>query len=117
MASQINTTGKNVALDALAGVSGYAALYTDVGGTTEVTGGSPAYARKAVTYSAASSGALTNSAQVVFDVPAGTTVRAVGLCSALTAGTQHVIDEVTAETFAGQGTYTIAVGDIDIVLS
>lgn len=117
MASQINATGKNIALDAIATAGTYLALYTDIGGTTEVTGGTPAYARKSVSWSAASGGILNNSAQIVFDVPASTTVRAIGICTALTAGTQHVIDEVTAETFAGQGTYTIAINGIAITLT
>lgn len=108
MASQINATGKNIALDAIGTASGYMALYTDIAGTAEVAGGSPAYARKAITWGSASAGAKNIGANVVFDVPAGVTVRAVGICTALTAGTQHAIDEVTAETFAAQGTYTCA---------
>ena len=48
MASLIQTTGKNLMLEALADVALYMALYTDAGGTTEVSGGSPAYARKAI---------------------------------------------------------------------
>ena len=47
MASQIETAGKNAMLDHLASITLYACLYTDIAGTTEVTGGSPAYARKA----------------------------------------------------------------------
>ncbi|MEO3875532.1 hypothetical protein ABGB18_42695 [Nonomuraea sp. B12E4] len=39
---------------------------------TEATGGSPAYARQAVTWGAASSGAKANSGALTFDVPAGT---------------------------------------------
>lgn len=39
---------------------------------TEATGGSPAYARQAVTWAAASSGTKANSGSLTFDVPAGT---------------------------------------------
>lgn len=39
---------------------------------TEATGGSPAYARQAVTWGAAASGQKTNSGSLTFDVPAGT---------------------------------------------
>lgn len=39
---------------------------------TEATGGSPAYARQAVTWSAAASGVKQNSGALTFDVPAGT---------------------------------------------
>lgn len=39
---------------------------------TEATGGSPAYARQAVTWGTAASGQLTNTNALTFDVPAGT---------------------------------------------
>lgn len=55
-------------------------------GTNEVTGGSPAYARKAAAWSAASAGSKALSSSVVFDVPA-TTVRWVGMQSLVTGGT------------------------------
>jgi hypothetical protein len=55
-------------------------------GTNEVTGGTPAYARKAVTYGAAAAEAKTASGTPVFDIPTGTTVRFIGMWDALTAG-------------------------------
>ena len=63
-------------------------LHTDYNatGTNEVTGGSPAYARKAAIWAAAASRAKALSADVTFDVPA-TTVRWIGRWTALTAGT------------------------------
>ena len=39
---------------------------------TEASGGSPAYARQAVTWAAASGGTKANSGALTFDVPAGT---------------------------------------------
>lgn len=51
----------------------------------EVLGGSPAYARKAVTWTAtAAAGAISPSAGLpaTFDIPAGTTVRAIGIVDA-----------------------------------
>jgi len=57
-------------------------------GANEVTGGSPAYARQPFTFSSAASGAKSASAAETFDVPAGTTVRAVATYDALTSGTQ-----------------------------
>lgn len=111
MASQINTTGKNVMLDALGTACGYLALYTDAAGTTEVSGGTPAYARKAVTWNSASNGSKTTNGDVTFDIPAGTTVRAIGLVTASTGGTQHAVDEpASVETWAAQGTYVIPSG-------
>lgn len=58
-------------------------------GGNEVTGGSPAYARKSFTWSAAATGSKAISAAQTFDVPA-TTVRAVAVYDASTAGTQKV---------------------------
>lgn len=55
-------------------------------GTNEVTGGSPAYARKTATWAAASGRSKATSASMVFDVPSGTTVRWVGFWDALTTG-------------------------------
>jgi hypothetical protein len=55
-------------------------------GANEVTGGSPAYARKAATWAAASGRSKATSASMVFDVPASTTVRWVGFWDAVTAG-------------------------------
>jgi hypothetical protein len=57
-------------------------------GGNELTGGSPAYARKSFTWSAASAGSKVSSAAQTFDVNAGTTVRAVAVYDASTAGTQ-----------------------------
>lgn len=87
-------------LDALNGgsptsVIAYASLHTaySATGTSEVTGGSPAYARQAVTWSAASSGAKSAASVAgAFNVPSGTTIAYVGLWSAVSSG-----------TFAGMG--------------
>jgi hypothetical protein len=48
-------------------------------GANEVSGGSPAYAKKAITMGAAASRVRTNSSSPVFDVPAAATVRFIGL--------------------------------------
>jgi hypothetical protein len=57
-------------------------------GGNEVTGGSPAYARQPMAWSAASAGSKAMTGTEIFDVPAGTTVRAIATYDALTAGTQ-----------------------------
>jgi hypothetical protein len=56
-------------------------------GANELTGGTPAYARKAATWAAAASRAKATSGAIVFDVPASSTVRWVGFWDAVTAGT------------------------------
>jgi hypothetical protein len=77
-----NTTAKNVMLDALdesatqithIGVFTLADPGTGVNSTgTEATGGSPAYARQAVTWGAAGSEVKANTNAMTFDLPAGT---------------------------------------------
>jgi hypothetical protein len=66
----------------------YASLHTaySATGASEVTGGSPAYARKSATFAAASGGSKASSNAPVFDVPASTTVRFVGFWDAITSG-------------------------------
>lgn len=73
------TVAKNAALDGI--LFADASLHTAYSavGANEVTGGSPAYARRAYPFAAASSGARSASTTPTFDVPAGTTVAFVGL--------------------------------------
>lgn len=111
MANDYDTTARNIGVDAIAALGLRWALHTgDPGGansaSNEVTGGSPAYARKAVAWNAASGGTATQNGDVVLDVPAGTTVSWVSLWN--TAGTvRYLKKDVTDEVFGAQGTYTI----------
>lgn len=106
----IIAVGKNLMLDQLASRALYLSLHSadpGSGGANEVSGGSPAYAREAVTWDAASSGELTTSGSVTFDVPAGD-VAHVGLWSASSGGgTFYGSGALTRETFAAQGTYEL----------
>lgn len=81
-------------------------------GTNELTGGSPAYARKAVTWNAAASGLRTNNGALVFDVPTGITVYHVGFWSALTVGTFYGYFPVGAASYAVQGATFLASTDV-----
>ena len=115
MASSLNDTARNLMLDQLGTLAVFASLHTaspGAGGANEVSGGSPAYARKAVTWSAAAGSAKATSNAPVFDVPAGTTVAFVGLWSLATGGVFYGYFDVTDEVFAGQGTYTLTSGTI-----
>ena len=99
---------KNVLSDAYKAAATYAALYTTApGGTagTEPSGGSPAYARKATSWSASSNGVT--STTVTFDVPSGATIVGAGVHSAVTAGTYYDGASVTSQAFASQGTYQL----------
>ena len=119
-----STAGKNLMLDALRGTNptvaiAFASLHTSSpgdDGANEVTGGSPAYVRKAITMAAPSAGAIAASTQPVFDVPASTTVTHVGFWSAVSGGTFLGSADVTDETFASQGTYTLTSAVLDLNL-
>jgi hypothetical protein len=121
MANDYDTTARNVGVDAIAALCLRLALHTgDPGGansaSNEVTGGSPAYARKAVAWNAAASGAATPTANVVFDVPTGTTVSWVSGWN--TAGTvRYFKKDVTDEAFGAQGTYTVLAASTSIDLN
>ena len=94
-------------LDAIANAGG--ALITYIGlfnGATEITGGTPAYARKAVTWTASSSGLIRPTANLDFDVPAGTIDNWKGF-TAVTGGTGYGGETVTTEVFAAQGIYRL----------
>lgn len=112
----LSTAGKNVALDGLGAVAVYASLHTaDPGatGTSEVSGGSPAYARKAITWNAASSSNLDSSNAPVFNVAAGTTVTHFGLWSAVSAGTWYGGGALSSSAaFTAQGQYTLTDADV-----
>jgi len=74
-------------------------------GTSEVSGGSPAYARKSITWGSASGGVITGT--VTFDVPASVTVSFVGGWTAVTGGTFLDKASVSSQAFASQGQYTV----------
>jgi hypothetical protein len=103
---------RNALADAYGVAAPHGAIFTADPGTSgtatgEVTGGSPAYARKAMSWGAASASAITGAP--VFDVPASTTVTFFGVCSSNVAGAATVRDKVavTSQAFASQGTYTV----------
>lgn len=95
----------------------YVALFSaapnDAGGGTEISGGS--YARQTATFSAASSGATSNSANIDFtNMPAVTTV-AIGIYDASTSGNLLLWGTLTANKTTDAGdTLRIAAGDLDI---
>lgn len=99
------TTAKNTMLTALTVT--HASLHSadpGSGGTNELSGGSPAYARLVPVFNAAVSASRALNANLVFDVPAGATVAYVGYWeTAVFLGS----DPVTNESFTGQGTYTL----------
>ena len=118
-----STAGANMMLNAFKGTAPatpctYVSLHSDDPGDTgvnELTGGSPAYARKAITFNNAAAKSMTQSGtDPVFDVPGSTTVKYVGYWSAVSGGTFLGADDVVNETFAAQGTYTLDMSTLSI---
>lgn len=106
---------KNTMLDGLTVT--HASLHSaDPGGagSNELSGGSPAYARKVPTFNAAASSSRALNANLVFDVPAGSTVAWVGYWNS---ATWLGSDPVTSESFTGQGTYTLLASGTTLSLS
>lgn len=121
MANDLDTTARNVGVDAIAALAVRVALHTGDPGaantaSNEVTGGSPAYARKAIAWNAASGGSATPTGNVVLDVPASTTVTYISLWNS--AGTvRYYKKAVTSEAFGAQGTYTVLAASTSIDLN
>lgn len=98
----------------------YLALYTvaptDAGGGTEVTGGG--YARQAITFGAASGGAISNTGAVSFTATGANygDVVAVGIFDASTAGNLMAWDAITTATVNNGDTINFAIGAIDVTL-
>lgn len=116
----ISTTEANQAL-ATTGWA-YVSLHTATPGTTgasEVTGGSPAYARVAVTWNSPSGGSVTNSNALTINLPASTTATHFGIWSAVTAGTYYLGGALTSSVTTGstQGTVTVAIAALTVSAS
>lgn len=106
--------GLNAQVSGLTAVVAYASLHSadpSTNGANEITGGS--YTREAVSWGAASAGTAASAADIVFDVPGSTTITHLGYWSAVSGGTfygSRVLD--TSQTYATDGTYTIASGNL-----
>lgn len=87
----------------------------DAGGD-EVTGGSPAYARQAVTWATDGDGVMRPNANLTFNIPASGQVAGWRGYSALTDGTNYGGPTLTTENFAGQGTYTLLAASTSITI-
>ena len=101
--------GKENAATGYTSGAAFASLHTaDPGatGASEVTGGNPAYARVAITWTAgATDGVATATLATPFDVPASTTITHIGLWSS---GGVFIDKAPLSATFSSQGTLTIS---------
>lgn len=98
-----------------AAAEGIKGSFTHVGllnSSTELTGGSPAYARKTLSFGSTTSGDWAGTA--TFDVPSGSTVNTVGFYTASSGGSPIHTETVTSEVYGAQGTYALTVNaDVD----
>jgi hypothetical protein len=116
--ARASAIGENAALSGgLASVMSYFGLNTADPGTTgasEVTGGSPAYARVASAWGTPSSGSMSNTAILTCNVPASTTVAYASEWNTATiSGTTGYAAGLTlsaSQTFSTQGTFSVAIG-------
>lgn len=80
----------------------------------EITGGAPAYARKAIAWNAPGNGTIDDSTNgAVLDIPAAGKVDAVGGWNN-TSGVLLLLNPVTQSTDAAQWTYTVTDADLTI---
>jgi hypothetical protein len=123
MAGNLSDYLEDKVLDHILGTTSYTmptvflALYTvaptDSTSGTEVSGGS--YSRKAVAFSAASSGSATNSANIDFAGMPSATVVSVAVCDALTSGNILIYGSLASSRSVTDGdTLRISSGDLSI---
>ena len=103
---------RNLMLDSSVDTITHIALFD---GASELSGGS--YARKAVTWGDAASGACRPTGDLTFDVPAGATVDGWRGFTAATDGTNYGGASLTAEGFAGAGQYKLLAASTGILAS
>ena len=98
-------------------------LITHIGlfnGATEITGGSPAYARISLASVGGWSGAgavRSLGGNMVFNIPAGATVTNWRGFTASTAGTDYEGATLTSTPFSNQGTYTLLAASTNITVA
>lgn len=102
----LTTAMKDILANSYHSSAGFGAIYSTAPTTvqgTEPTGGAPAYARKALSWTANNAG----TAVATFDVPSGFTAIGAGCHSLATAGVYYDGAGVTSQAFASQGTYQV----------
>ena len=105
------TALKNSRVAAYIAACTHAALFsittTGTAAGTELTGGTPAYARKPTSWSTPANGA-TSLTPVTFDVASGSTVAGGGFFNALTGGVYQDGGPLASQPFSSQGTYQLS---------
>lgn len=110
----LNSAAKNLMLDAIGAEIHYISVHTAATAGSEITGGDPAYARKAVSWADAASGDKLMSGVLEFNIPAGVEISHLGYWTTLTGGTNYGFVPLTdsngtviTEVYNSQGTYQV----------
>ena len=123
--ARTSTIGENACLSGSGGLTGVCTNFglntadpTTTGGS-EVTGGSPPYARPAITWGTASGGSIANATTALTrNVPASTTVGFFSMWNTSTiSGTTGYASGgalSATQTFSTQGTFTVAIGGLTL---
>ncbi len=120
----LSTTGLNAACNGVRTMATHVSLHAGDPGTTganEISGGSPAYSRKSVSWGSATNGTATLSTAVQFDIPANVTITHFGTWTAGSGGTfvggealRDSLNNAVSETFTSQGYYTLTTATINV---
>ncbi len=113
----LTAAGLNAAANGLKSAATYISLHSGDPGTTgtnELSGGSPAYARKQPTWGTTNNGVVPLSAALQFDIPSGVNVSHFGEWTAATGGTflggealRDSNNVAVVENYTSQGLYTL----------
>lgn len=112
MGAELTTFGKNKQANAIA--YDKASLHSgdpgQDGSANELSGGSPAYARKNISHALAVDGVRTAESQPIFDIPPGASVTHMALWEGANCVAKGPVSN--PEDYNGQGTYKLTSADV-----
>lgn len=120
--ARASATAEDNALTGLVTAAGFFGVNSGDPSTTganEISGGSPAYARVAITWGTASAGSIANATSALtVNVPGSTTVAWFSTWSLVSSGVYQIGGALGSSiTFGTQGTLTVAVGALTLLAS
>jgi hypothetical protein len=112
----LESAGREIASEAIQTNFPFLSLHDGTG--TEITGGSPAYARIDISGSMSSNddGTITITGPITFDIPSGATVAKFGIYTLVTGGSRGGLEDLSASEgpYAAQGQYQFTSGSITV---
>ncbi len=120
----LSATGLNAGVNGVKAVASFVSLHSGDPGTTganEISGGSPAYARKTAAWGSSTNGSAALSSAVQFDIPGSVTITHFGTWTSASGGTfiggdalRDGANNPVSETFTAQGFYTLTTATINV---